>query len=734
MARLITKFKYLKPEDRKNVGGYAEYIATREGVEKIDESKRNATATNKQKQLIKKILSDFPDSKSSLEYEDYLKDKTVGAASEFITRALEENADEMMHTTTYADYIATRPRAERIGSHGLFTDDGVAVDLQKVSDELNAHTGNVWTAIVSLRREDAERLGYDNGSRWRDMLRSQTQALSENLKIPMSNLRWFAAFHNESYHPHVHMIVYSTDPTEGYLSEKGLMALRSSYAKDIFAQDLLCEYKKQTEHRDALKVQSREVLSELIAKINGGTYDNPQVEDLLQALAKRLAVTNGKKQYGYLRKDIKEIINSIVDELGKDERVAALYDLWYESKETALKVYTESRPERLPLSQNKEFKSVKNIVIAEAMKLGLPTDEVEETDEPTEPDCEPTTEETESPDPPAPMDEYERTAADADKGNKWSQYRAAKFMLDRDGEHYAPKKAVEYLTKSAKQGYTVAKYMLGKLYLRGEDVPKQMLHALHWLESAVKDDNQYAEYLLGKVLLKGEDVERDAERAERLLRRSAEQDNKYTAYTLGKAYLDGDNLAQNIDEAVRLLNLSASKGFAPAQFILGKLLYKGEVIPKDIKKAAEWLDRAAAQKNPYAAYLAGKIYLTEDEVKNNQKAIRSFKIAAENGNDYAEYQLGKIYLYGKNVPRDTDTAMYYLQLAAEHGNQYAAQLLHSIKVNGNWTAALASLRVFGHIARIIKNRIEDKRKGGGTDRKLLRKIEEKKQAQGLRQG
>ena len=521
MARLITKFKYLKPEDRKNVGGYAEYIATREGVEKIDESRKFAPATDKQRRLIQKILADFPDSKSSLEYEDYLKEKTIGAASEFITRALEENADEMMHAKTYADYIATRPRAERIGSHGLFTDDGVAVDLQKVSDELNAHTGNVWTAIVSLRREDAERLGYDNGSRWRDMLRSQTQALSENLKIPMSNLRWFAAFHNESYHPHVHMIVYSTDPTEGYLSEKGLMKLRSSFAKDIFAQDLLCEYKKQTEHRDALKVQSREVLAELIAKINGGIYDNPQVETLLQTLAKRLAVTNGKKQYGYLRKDIKEIINRIVDELGKDERIAALYDLWYESKETALKVYTESQPERVPLSQNKEFKAVKNMVIAEAMKLNLPTDEIEEVDEPTEPDCEPTTEETESLDPPPPpMDEYERTVADADKGSKWSQYRAAKFMLDRDGEHYDPKKAVEYLTKSAKQGYTVAKYMLGKLYLRGEDVPKQMLHALHWLESAVKDDNPYAEYLLGKVLLKGEDVERDIERAESLLRRA----------------------------------------------------------------------------------------------------------------------------------------------------------------------------------------------------------------------
>ena len=723
MARLITKFKYLKPEDRKNVGGYAEYIATREGVEKIDESKRNAPATNKQKQLIKKILSDFPDSRSSLEYEDYLKEKTVGVASEFITRALEENADEMMHTKTYADYIATRPRAERFGSHGLFTDDGVAVDLQKVSDELNAHTGNVWTAIVSLRREDAERLGFDTGARWRDMLRTQTQALSENLRIPMSDLRWFAAFHNESHHPHIHLIAYSTNPSEGYLSEKGVMALRSSFAKDIFAQDLLCEYEKQTEHRDALKAQSREVLAETMARVNSGTYDNPQVEELLQTLAKRLAVTNGKKQYGYLRKDIKGIIDNIVDELGKDERIADLYNLWYKSKESALKVYAEESPERVPLSQNKVFKFVKNLVINEAMKLNLPTDDIEEP-EPTEPEYEPTSEEIEGEDVPQ---------EDSAPPNKWQLYRMAKEHLDRDGDCYDPRKAVEYLTKSAKQGYTVAKYMLGKLYLRGDHVPKQMLHALHWLESAVKDDNQYAEYLLGKTFLKGEDMERDTERAESLLRRSAEQGNKYAAYTLGKAYLDGDILAQSIDEAVRLLNLSASKGFAPAQFILGRLLYKGEVTPKDIRQAVRWLDRAAGQKNPYAAYLAGKIYLTEDAVKDIQKAIRSFKIAAENGNNYAEYQLGKIYLYGKDVPRDTDTAMYYLQLAAEHGNQYAAQFIHSIRVNGNWTAALASLRLLGHIARIIKSRIEDKRKGSGTDRKLLRKIEEKKQAQGLKQ-
>ena len=152
MARLVTKFKYLKPDQEKPVGGYATYIATREGVEKIDESFKLATATVKQQKFIEKILRDFPDSATMLEYEDYQKEKTVGAASEFITRAIEDNAHEILNQKTYADYIGTRPGAERFGSHGLFTDDGVQVKLKEVSQELNAHQGNVWTLIISLRR------------------------------------------------------------------------------------------------------------------------------------------------------------------------------------------------------------------------------------------------------------------------------------------------------------------------------------------------------------------------------------------------------------------------------------------------------------------------------------------------------------------------------------------------------------------------------------------------------
>ena len=371
MAKLVTKFKFLKPGARQGRGGYAKYIATRDGVEKIDDTKKFAPATWNQKQLIKKILRDFPDSREMLEYEDYQQKQTVESASEFISRAIEDNAAVALNAKTYADYIATRPRAERFGSHGLFTDDGVQVNLSEVSRELNEYGGNVWTAIISLRREDAERLGFDNGSRWRDMLRTQTQALSENLRIPIGHLKWFAAFHNEGHHPHVHLIAYSTVESEGYLTKQGVQKLRSSFAKDIFAQDLLCIYEKQTEHRNRLRSESKDVLSEIVSQINTGGYSDPHLKELLVQLARRLSRTKGKKVYGYLKADVKTLIDSIVDESAKDNRISMLYDLWYEQRENVLRTYNSNLPERVPLSQNKEFKSLKNAIIQEAMNLVL---------------------------------------------------------------------------------------------------------------------------------------------------------------------------------------------------------------------------------------------------------------------------------------------------------------------------------------------------------------------------
>lgn len=731
MARLITKFKYLKADARTSVGGYARYIATREGVEKIDQSFKLSPSSQKQQQLIEGILKDFPDCKEMLEYEDYLKEPTLGNASEFITRALEDNAYEVMQTKTYADYIATRPRAERFGSHGLFTDDGVTVKLNAVSDELNRHGGNVWTVIISLRREDAERLGFNTGERWRDMLRTQTAAIAKSFKIPMEDLKWYGAFHNESHHPHVHLMIYTSEEHKPYLSRQGIMSLRSSLAKDIFQQDLLCIYEQQTQHRDNLRQQSRDLIAQIVSQINAGTYDNPRLEEMLTELADRLSKTGGKKQYGYLKPDVKAIVNRIVEELSSDERIATLYDLWYEQREEVLKIYTQELPKRVPLVDNPEFKTIKNAVIQEAMNILVDQTPVEETMEEPPPEL-----------PPEPTStEIEKVVFDPlpvkeKRASMWKLYRQAKEHLDRDSEDYDPDQAVELFIDAAEQGCDIAKYRLGKMFLRGEDVPQNVDYALRWLEDAVADGNQYAEYLLGKTLLIGEDAEQDLSCAEELLKRSADQGNRYAKYTLGKAYLDGQLLLQDIPEAIRLLTESADSGFAPAQYRLGKLLYQGEVVPQDLENALRYLEQAAHKPDPFAAYLAGKILLTEDAVKDIRRAIQNFEIAAENGNQYAAYQLGKLYLYGREVDRDYDKAIYYLSQAAEQGNPYAQQLLHSIHTNRNWTAAMGSIRLLHHLARMLQNQMEDERKGKSQtiDCKLKRKIDEKKQAHGLRQG
>lgn len=732
MAKLITKFKYLKPSDKRSPGGYAKYIATREGVEKIDDSQRFAPETKRQRQFIQKIISDFPESTSILEYEDYLNKPTRENASEFISRAIEDHADEIMTSKTYADYIATRPRAERIGSHGLFTEEGVQVNLAKVSRELNLHNGNVWTAIISLRREDAERLGYNTGERWRQMLRAQSQELSDQLHIPMQDLKWFAAFHNEGHHPHVHLMVYSTNRSEGFLSKSGIDKLRSSIAREIFHQDLISVYEKQTEHRNALRTQRRDMISEIVSRINSGTYDNPALENKLLDLADRLSKTSGKKQYGYLKADVKAIVNGIVSDLAADERIASLYDLWYEQREEVIRTYTEELPERIPLVDNSEFKSIKNVVIQEALNISadrLIADEQDEQAEVKAETSEPEADEVEE-------QEYAPAPRSVQRSRMWQLYRNAKELLDRESDAYDPNTAVNLLIEAAGLGCGVAKYRLGKMFLRGEDVPKSIDYALRWLEESVSEGNQYVEYLLGKTLLRGEDVEQDLPRAESLLRRSSDQGNRYASYTLGKTLLDGEILLQDVPEAIRLLADSAEKGFAAGQYQMGKLLYRGEVVPQDIVRAIDYLERAAAQKNPYAAYLAGKIRLTDAEVQDILRAIRDFEIAAENGNDYAEYQLGKIYLYGKEVERDYEKAIAYLSSAAEHGNQYAEQLLHSIQSNRNWSAALGVVRLLHHLSRMIQNQLDDEKKGktGAIDRKLKRKIDEKKQAHGLKQG
>lgn len=376
MAKLITKFKYLKPNRKKSVGNYARYIATREGVEKIDDSKKYAPATKKQQELIEKLIKDFPESKDSFEYKDYLAFKNMETATDFISRTMEDYSYEISGRKTYAKYIATRPRAERFGSHGLFTDDGVEIKLNNLVKELDENEGNIWTAVISLRREDAERLGFNNGERWRDFMRSQALDMAHNMKISPQNFRWYAAFHNESHHPHIHLIAFSENQKEGYLSEQGLNKIRSSLGKGIFEQDFISVYKKQTEQRDLIRDEARELVSNAVASINSGYYDNHNVQELLLKLADRLSKTKGKKVYGYLAPETKDLVDSILRELADDDRIKALYELWCEQKEEILRTYTDDMPKRIPIEKNKEFKKIKNIIIKEALNLAVENDDI----------------------------------------------------------------------------------------------------------------------------------------------------------------------------------------------------------------------------------------------------------------------------------------------------------------------------------------------------------------------
>lgn len=369
MPKIIFTSRYLRDAPPEQLENYVRYIGTREGVEKMDESKRHLPATIHQKEFIRQLIRDIPQTKEMLEYADFLLRPTIGNASELISCTLEQHLDLTAKRENYVDYISNRPRVERVGEHGLFTDAGKAVVLRQVQEEVMRHKGAVWTHVISLRREDAARLGYDSAEQWMALLRSKRAMLCRYMKIDSSNLRWYAAFHNESHHPHVHLMVYSAKDNDGYLTKQSIEAMRSELAHDIFRQDFAHIYEEQNQAHGDLKSQAEEVMRQMIGALRTGTTVNPVIEKKMIQLSKRLQNTSGKKVYGYLKRDVKSLIDEIVDELAKDSRVAALYQAWGKWQNEILLTYQNKGASLPPLSQQKVFKSIKNMVITEAMQL-----------------------------------------------------------------------------------------------------------------------------------------------------------------------------------------------------------------------------------------------------------------------------------------------------------------------------------------------------------------------------
>ena len=320
--------------------------------------------------MVEQLLREFPSSHKLFESEDFRAAPTQGNASEFISRAIEDNYKSIAKRENYVDYIANRPRVQKLGTHGLFTAGDDPLVLSKVADEVAHHPGAVWLPIISLRREDASRLGYDSAENWRGLLSAHAMDMAAAMKIPSSQFRWYAAFHDEGSHPHVHMVCYSADGKSGFLSRQGIADIKSMLAKEIFQQDLISVYQRQTQRRDELTGDAEEAMRRLVSEMQSGTLDSQRIGQLMTELAQRLQGRSGKKQYGYLPPAMKSLVDGIVNEMEKDTRIAAAYDLWYREREEVLRTYRDDLPERIPLSQQKEFKRIKNIIIEEAVRLG----------------------------------------------------------------------------------------------------------------------------------------------------------------------------------------------------------------------------------------------------------------------------------------------------------------------------------------------------------------------------
>ena len=744
MPRLIFKCPYLKPEQRRSAAhreNYVRYVATREGVDRLDPGKAALPATERQKEMVSQLLRDFPLCRGLFEYEDYLTAPTRGNASEFITRAIEDNADFLAKRENYVDYIAKRPRAERSGAHGLFTGADDPLVLSQVAEAVASHPGNVWLPIISLRREDAVRLGYDNAANWKDLLTSYAPQFAEAMKIPLSQFRWYAAFHDESHHPHIHMVCYSADGKSGFLDREGIAKIKFGLAQEIFRQDLTEIYQRQTQQRDALTLESQDVLRQLIDQMRSGTLKSPNIERFMLELAERLKSTSGKKQYGYLKAPLKAIVDGIVDELEKDPRVAAAYDLWYQQREEVLRTYKDDLPERLPLSRQKEFKRIKNIVIEEAVRLGQEAAVLSPTDEPEAqipmddppvpeepaPDSEPVELQNEAPpvvawngrykearrlltgdsDTPPDFEKARRLLLEeAQAGNALAMFDLGRLSADGIGQDPDEAQAQAWYGKALAAFRAVEKerpnryveYRIGKMYAAGLGVEQDYRTAALWFDKSAAQNYALAQYSLAKLYSEGWGVERDYRMALQLYEQAAAKGFPYAAWELGKIYRDGIGPRPDARQAAQYFT-AAFRGFqvletqshdGKIQYRLGWMLLHGVGTERDETAARKWFERSAAQGNKNARYQLAKLILGSDGSTPEEisQAADWLTKLAEGGSEYAQYMLGKLYRDGGAVERNGVLAAIWFSQAAEQGHEYAMYALGKLDLEaGNTSAA-----------------------------------------------
>ena len=713
MSQLIVTSRYLKSGNQKNKTkrrNYTKYIATRETVE-IRSQKfvdRNANATKNQKQLINDLINDFPESKRYLEYEDYEREPTIENAGELISTIVERNADVVGNRQNFVGYMAMRPGVEKRGSHGLFNEKNEPIILNQAANEIAEHKGNVWSHVVSLRREDAVRLGYDNSDAWRELVKRHISDIAKAQNIPLCNLKWYAAYHDTTHHPHIHLLVYSTNPKQGFLTKAGIDKIRSAFANDIFHDDLQSIYQEQTVSRDELKAVSKNEFESIVNRIASNDHTDPQLGELIRKLYIQLQNVKGKKVYGYLPKEIKETVNKIFSELAKDENIRQLYDKWCSLERLKCKTYTQKEKELPSLTDNKVFQPVRNMIIRTVLNM-KPFD-VNTEIEGSEPNDEyidntpqnvlPLFDEAE----PLEEKETDESAAAIKYYIKWNdQYKkACKLIYGKDAKLNDFKQAEQILLSESQRGNVLAVYDLGKLYStdklgeRNEETSiakyTRALQGFLQIEPNSKKIKPYIQYRIGKMFCYGLGTEQDYEKAFEWFERSAKQKNKFAQFSLANLYYYGSGVEKDLSQAFLWYQRSSSQGQPYAAYSIAQMYRYGEYVTKDNDTAQRYYQQALSaflkiesddMANDDLFYKLGQMFKlglgTDSDVT---KAIEYFRRSAEMNNKNGLFEYGKALLIGEHIPQDADSAVKLLEKAVKLKNSNAKRFLALEYISG----------------------------------------------------
>ena len=729
MSQIIVTSRYLKSGTETKRKNYTRYIATRETVEIREQNiiNREAPATEKQQELLFNLLEDFPEAKKYLEYEDFKNNSTVENASELISAIIERNADVIGNRQNFVGYMAMRPGVEKHGSHGLFNDKDEPIILNQAADEIANHPGNVWSHVVSLRREDAIRLGYDNSDRWRDLVKRHISDISEAQRIPLCNLKWYAAFHDTTHHPHIHLLVYSTNAKQGFLTNQGIDKIRSVFANDIFYDDLQSIYQAQTIRRDELKAESKKYVLNLLKEISEGSFENAELEKLIKTLKTQLKNCKGKKVYGYLPPEVKETVDKIFKELSKDKYIQSLYEKWCELERQKYKTYTQKEKEFPPLYENKVFHSVRNSIIGQVLNTDALTGFADYIDpEPTEI--------TTDKDIPPPIednmtdedfkwkdDEVKYNSSDFESDShyyiKWSTtYKeACKIIYNKKSEKKDYEKAEQLLIAEADSGNVLAVHDLGKLYSTEKLCENDEAKSYKYYEEALQgfteiepnadfmfpyesdyqkpvDMRSYIRYRIGKMHCYGLGTQQDYEKAFEWFLKSAKEGNKFAQYSMGNLYYYGNGTDKDLSQAFQWYMKSAEQGQPYASYSIAQMYNKGEYVSKDENQAHEYYKQALTgfleleskdQADDNLYYKLGSMFKkgfgTDIDM---DKAIDYFKRSAEMNNTNAKRTLALEYISGKHLELDIEKGLEILTECVDSGDALSCYKLGKIYFKG----------------------------------------------------